>query len=40
MDNIGSYLLSEFNGFKEGATQRDDITVIGLRLPNVNNPVE
>lgn len=40
MDSIGSFLVNEFNGFKDGATQRDDITVIGIRLPNINNPIE
>lgn len=40
MDSIGSILLNEFYDFKDGANQRDDITVLGLRIPNVNNPVE
>ncbi len=40
MDSIGSILLNEFYAFKDGASQRDDITVIGLRIPNVSNPTE
>ncbi len=33
LDRIGAKLLDEFYQFKEEVSQRDDITVIGIRLP-------
>lgn len=39
MDEIGQKLLAEFNYFKDEASQRDDITLIGIRFPKSIKPI-